>query len=319
MKARYLSFFSYIGTGFRSSEKIWLKEKRNYPDPESVQGVFELALLKLRSHNYPNLLLSSRTDGGVHALNATAHFDLETSESNIYNPADITFRVNKYFFKNEICVSVKNTIRVNDDFNARFNAKSRTYLYRLAILKNNFPRPAENLSIASYIPLEEWKRCHFLRIENFDIDRFREGAQEFLGIHDFTTFKKFDKETQTKHNRRSIHSIEITPGRPQVSSFTEQQGSYFDYYDIKIHGRAFVHNQIRRMLGALVGAAAGKISTQDIRLMLQIPSKNSWLSHLHSQPAYGLYLCDVEYDPQELIYDPERKISTRFVVEDESD
>ncbi|CAH0718772.1 unnamed protein product, partial [Brenthis ino] len=60
MKARYLTFFSYIGTKFRASEKIWLKDRRNYPDPSSIQGVMEIALLKLKPVNYPNLVLSSR-------------------------------------------------------------------------------------------------------------------------------------------------------------------------------------------------------------------------------------------------------------------
>lgn len=88
MRARYLTFFSYIGTKFRykifaniqnhlftlnisllfylliilfrSSEKIWPKGDRNYPDPESIQGLMEIGLLKLRPLNYPNLTLSSR-------------------------------------------------------------------------------------------------------------------------------------------------------------------------------------------------------------------------------------------------------------------
>ncbi|CAH2218093.1 jg25934 [Pararge aegeria aegeria] len=157
MKARYLTFFSYIGTKFRSSEKLWLKEGRNYPDPESVQGLMELALLKIRPLNYPNLTLSSRTDGGVHALKSSAHFDLERKGEDVFESNYVTYEMNKYFFKNDISIIVRTCLRVNDNFSARFNALSRTYLYRLAVLKPEVASK-DKTTIASYIPIEEWKR-----------------------------------------------------------------------------------------------------------------------------------------------------------------
>lgn len=70
------------------------------------------------------------TDGGVHALNASAHFDLERPGDKIYDTAYIVNHVNNFFSKNQLSIFVKKCIRVNDDFHARFNAISRTYLYR---------------------------------------------------------------------------------------------------------------------------------------------------------------------------------------------
>lgn len=303
MKARYLTFFSYIGTGLRSSEKIWLKEGRHYPDPQSVQGLMEIALLKFKSLNYPLFILSSRTDGGVHALNSSAHFDLEKYGGSIYEPNNITYQLNKYFFKNNISIYVKKCLRVSDDFNARRKAISRTYLYRLAVIKKDIVIP-EYVSIASYIPIEEWKRCHFLRLHNFDIEKFKEGAKYFAGYHDFTTFKRFDKLQQHKHNRRTIYSIEVKPGRPTVTSYTHSQESIFDYWDIEIKGRSFVHNQIRRMIGTLISVATGKLPAEEIKVMLQVPSKHSWHPFIQNCPPDGLYLCNVEYNPEDLIYKP---------------
>lgn len=59
------------------------------------------------------------------------------------------------------------------------------------------------------------------------------------------------------------------------------------------------------MIGALVGAAMGKIEPEDIKVMLQVPSKHSWPTRLATLPPHGLYLCNVEYDPKDLILDNE--------------
>ncbi|CAH0718770.1 unnamed protein product, partial [Brenthis ino] len=304
MKARYLTFFSYIGTKFRASEKIWLKDRRNYPDPSSIQGVMEIALLKLKPVNYPNLVLSSRTDGGVHALNSCAHFDLIRRGENIFDTHFITYEMNKFFFKNEISIFVRKSVRVNDDFNARFAATSRTYLYRLAILKPDIEVEDNGVGLGTFIPIEEWKRCHFIRLKNFDIQRFKDGAKYFEGYHDFTTFKKFDKLKQNKQNRREIKSIVVKPGKACTINCLSKQNNYFDYWDIEIVGRGFVHNQIRRMIGTLITVAIGKLELNDIKVMLQVPSKHSWHTFIQNCPPDGLYLANVSYNPEDLIYTP---------------
>lgn len=265
----------------------------------------EIGLQRLKSLNYPNLTLSSRTDGGVHALNTSAHVDLDKFGTGIYNTDSITYHLNKFFFKSNTSIFVRRCIRVRDDFNARYNAISRTYLYRLAVLKSDVILP-ENTTIASCIPIEEWKKCHFNRIRDFDIEKFKEGAKYLVGYHDFTTFKKFDKLKEYKHNRRQINSITVRPGRPVVTSYTSERDNAFDYWDIEINGRAFVHNQIRRMVGALCSVAIGKLAPSDIKLMLQIPSKHSWHSFIQTGPPDGLYLCNVEYKPEDLVYHEEQ-------------
>ncbi|XP_063377812.1 tRNA pseudouridine synthase-like 1 [Cydia fagiglandana] len=299
MKARYLTFFSYIGSTFRSSEKLWFKDGKNYTDTESVQGRLELALLGLRSLNYPNVVLSSRTDGGVHALNSSAHFDLDRYGSKIYEPHQVTFKLNKHFLKTETPIYVKDCLRVSDNFHARFKALSRTYLYRLAVLKPEVKLP-EFSSIAQHIPIEEWRRCHFIRAPGFDIERFKAGCEQFVGLHDFTTFKRFDKLKQHKHNRRELKHILVRPGTPLVTSYPRD--SVWDYWDVEFKARAFVHNQIRRMMGTLISVAVGKLPADEIKVMLQVPSKHSWYNFIQNCPPQGLYLCNVEYNPEDLVY-----------------
>ncbi|XP_028172181.1 tRNA pseudouridine synthase-like 1 [Ostrinia furnacalis] len=301
MKARYLAFFSYIGTRFRSSEKLRVKGKSQYPDPDSVQGMIEMGLYKLKSLNYPQITLSSRTDGGVHALCSSAHFDLDRYGAKIYDPPHICYVLNKYFYNTNSSIFVKKCLRVPDDFNARFKALSRTYLYRLAVLKKDKVLP-EHSCIASHIPIEEWKRCHFTRLSNFDIEKLKEGAKYLVGYHDFTTFKKFDKLKQNKSNRRELYSVAVRPGAPLVTSHSQAEESIFDHWEVEFRGRAFVHNQIRRMMGTLISCAIGKLPPEEIKVMLQVPSKHSWHTFIPSCPPDGLYLCKVEYNPQDLVY-----------------
>ncbi|XP_050671637.1 tRNA pseudouridine synthase-like 1 isoform X2 [Leptidea sinapis] len=265
----------------------------------------EIALHKLHPCNYPQVILSSRTDGGVHALNSSAHIDLERPDDKIYASDSVVSTLNKFFFKNNISIFIKDLIRVNDNFNARHSALSRTYLYRLAVTKPGIDLPTQS-SLLQHIPVEEWKRCYFIRRRGFDIERLKEGAKYFVGYHDFTTFKKFDKLTQHKHNRRMVYSIDVRESQPCVTGYSSSHQTCMEYWDIEIRGRSFVHNQIRRMVGTLIAVANGKIRPEDIKLMLQIPSKHSWHSFIEAIPPDGLYLCNVEYDPQDLIYNPER-------------
>jgi len=54
------------------------------------------------------------------------------------------------------------------------------------------------------------------------------------------------------------------------------------------------------MVGALISVAAGHISIEDIRYMLENPSEHSWNKRIVVVPPHGLYLTDVEYDPLEM-------------------
>lgn len=101
------------------------------------------------------------TDAGVHAFHSTLHTDLERLPGSHYQPQSITLCLNKYFRNNDVPIRALKTYLVPNDFNCRFKAISRTYLYRLCVIKTT----CENLSIARgvcHIPMEETNRCMFL-------------------------------------------------------------------------------------------------------------------------------------------------------------
>lgn len=49
------------------------------------------------------------------------------------------------------------------------------------------------------------------------------------------------------------------------------------------------------MVASLIAVAQGKVSSSDIKLMLEVPSHRSWNDKIQTVPAHGLYLCEVEY------------------------
>jgi tRNA U38,U39,U40 pseudouridine synthase TruA len=55
------------------------------------------------------------------------------------------------------------------------------------------------------------------------------------------------------------------------------------------------------MVGALISVAAGHISIEEIRYMLENPSKHSWNNRITVAPPCGLYLVSVEYDPLDIV------------------
>lgn len=64
------------------------------------------------------------------------------------------------------------------------------------------------------------------------------------------------------------------------------------------------------MIGTLISVAIGKLEPRDVQVMLRIPSKHSWHTFIQNCPPDGLYLCNVEYDPEHLVYNPDRCTQT---------
>lgn len=94
-----------------------------------------------------------RTDAGVHALNSAVVVDLERMNGKLYDCNYITTTLNDSFELASQQMRVNRTEIVTNSFNERLNVvKSRTYLYRLGIIK-------PHLDINSKI--EEKSRCYF--------------------------------------------------------------------------------------------------------------------------------------------------------------
>ncbi|MET0867332.1 MAG: tRNA pseudouridine(38-40) synthase TruA [Pseudorhodoplanes sp.] len=243
---RYKLILEYDGAPYRG----WQYQA----DVPSVQGALEDAIEKFDGQRL-TIQGAGRTDAGVHALGQVAHCDLRGD----HEPGKVRDALNFYLRPQPVAVLAAE--RVSDDFNARFSARKRHYLYRIV---NRRPDLALDLGRA-------WRVGRPL-----DIEAMREGAKRLLGHHDFTTFRS--TECQSKSPVKTLDQLDI-----------EADGGTVDVF---VSARSFLHNQVRSMVGSIVHVGEGKWSPDDVTRILQARDRT-----LCGQvaPAEGLYLVKVDY------------------------
>ena len=111
---------SYVGSEFSG----WQIQKQK----RTIQGEIENALKKIFKNQKINLIGSGRTDSGVHAYGQVANVSLETqmSDKELINALNGNLKDDIY---------ISNCIGVDEEFNSRFSAIKREYVYK--IMNNN--------------------------------------------------------------------------------------------------------------------------------------------------------------------------------------
>lgn len=225
----------------------------------AVQDVIETALgticgQPVRIHG------AGRTDGGVHALGQSAHFDVPPSAR---LPAEAwTNPINAYL---PPAVRVLRSRQVPDDFHSRFDATGKEYHYVLQ------PGPV-------FHPLLRDRAWHCP--SPMDLDLLREAWMLFQGRHDF----------------RCFCAGRIAPERSTIRtlSFLDIQ-SQRSVHRLIVRGNGFLFRMVRCLVGSVVRVARGRSSLDQIRRGLEgIPLPR------HAAPAEGLYLVRVFYPPGRL-------------------
>ncbi|XP_059749534.1 tRNA pseudouridine synthase-like 1 isoform X5 [Balaenoptera ricei] len=173
VRARYLVYFQYLGTGFNGVAAV-----RGAQHAIGVQNYLEEAAERLNSVVPVKFTISSRTDAGVHALSNAAHLDVQRrSGLPPFSPEVLLEALNTHL--RHPAIRVLQAFRVPSHFHARHAAASRTYLYRLV---TGCRRPDQ-------LPVFERNRCWALRADCLDVAAMREAAQHLLGTHDFRAFQ----------------------------------------------------------------------------------------------------------------------------------
>jgi tRNA pseudouridine38-40 synthase len=149
--ARYQLTLSYDGTDFFGSQR---QAKRR-----TVQGELEDALRKL-GWSGRSILISGRTDTGVHATGQVASFDLDWSHAD----GDLVRALN---------ATLPADMAVRGVHHPRFDATSRRYRYKL------FCQTLRD-------PIRE--RYAWRVISDIDESALVSSAKIFLGAHDFSAF-----------------------------------------------------------------------------------------------------------------------------------
>src|SRR5829696_719975 len=198
---------------------------------------------------------AGRTDAGVHALGQVAHFDL----TNNWDTDTVRDAINAHLRPHPIAVLAAE--QVADDFDARFSAVRRRYVYRI-------------INRRADLTLERDRAWRVAR--ELDASIMHEAAQRLVGKHDFTTFRA--AECQAHSPVKTLDTLDV-----------ERRG---DELRVAASARSFLHHQVRSMVGSLVRVGEGRWSADDLAAALAARDRAACGQ---VAPAHGLYLVAVAY------------------------
>ncbi len=245
---RYRIDVEYDGTSYAG----WQRQA----GPHSVQGALEHAVLGF-SGEAITLRGAGRTDSGVHATGQVAHFDLLRD----WPGGKVRDAMNAHLRLTGEAVAIISAAQVPGDFDARFSATARHYLYRIV---NRRAHPALEKNRAWWVPVP------------LDAEIMHAAARQFLGRHDFTTFRS--AQCQASSPVRTLDRLDVT-----------RSG---DLIEIRTSARSFLHNQVRSMVGTLKRAGEGAWSVADALAALEARDRAACGA---MAPPEGLYLTQVDY------------------------
>ena len=246
--ARYQLTLAYDGTDFFGSQRQVSKR--------TIQGELEKALCKL-GWTGRSVLMSGRTDTGVHATGQVASFDLDWSHSdlelaralNAALPADM---------------AVHQARMVHANFHPRYDARFRRYRYKL------FCQPLRH-------PIRE--RFAWRIWPAINGGTLNETVKLFLGTHDFSAFG-----SPTTPRGGTVRTV-MEAGWSQAKE---------DEWHFEVQADAFLYRMVRRLVFVQVALVQGKVSAKAITNSIVEPASAEALP-AGLAPAHGLTLVEVAY------------------------
>jgi tRNA pseudouridine38-40 synthase len=245
---RYAIEVIYNGTAFHGSQV--------QGDTPTVQFSVNSALSTLLRRPIESFG-ASRTDEGVHALCNFYHFDVK-EKLNQHS----AYQLNAIL---PFSVSIRNLYVTSPEFNARFDAISRQYRYRIYKKKNPF--------------LYERAMHYPYMLDRNVLDR---TAAMLMEYHDFETFSK--RNAQTKTFRCTI-----------MHSAWEEHGEELHYV---VEANRFLRGMVRGLVGTQLRAGRGKYDVDEFRRIVE--SKDCRRADF-SPKGFGLYLEKIVYPEAALV------------------
>lgn len=245
---RYRMVVEYDGTPY-----VGWQRQDNGP---SVQSAIEDAILSLTGETV-KVRGAGRTDSGVHAIGQVTHADLARE----WQPYKLRNALNAHLAMAREAVSIVDLVAVSDDFDARFSAIRRHYLYRI-------------ISRKARLALE-YKRAWWVA-KDLDHEQMHAAAQTLVGRHDFTTFRS--THCQAKSPVRTLDRLDVTRNGELI--------------EIRATAQSFLHNQIRSFAGTLKLAGEGRMTPDDVREALEARDRRKCGP---VAPPEGLYFMQVDY------------------------
>lgn len=234
----------YDGSRFRG----WAAQ----PGQRTVQGDLEAALTTILREQV-GLSVAGRTDAGVHAWGQVASFESRSPAG-----GNLARSLNGVLSAD---VAVTAAGPVPDAFDARRDARSRTYCYRV-------------LTRAAPSPFEEGRSLWWPRaIERQALDVC---AAALAGSHDFTAFTPTDSD-HVRFERQILRAEWLSEG---------------DVLCFWVEADAFMRNMVRVLVGTMLEVASGDRTAENFTALLEGAARERGGE---TAPAHGLYLASVRY------------------------
>ncbi len=195
-----------------------------------------------------------RTEVGVHASGQVVSFKIDTDMSII----EIKNYLNRYLPQD---IAVTFAEEMDDRFHASLNAKSKTYLYRVAMGKS---------------PSVFERKYVYHSFKTLDVEAMREAGLALMGKHDF---KYFTTAKRSKSTEKTILDLDI----------------YADDNELQIQLKAndFLHNMPRLIIALLMEIGYGNRPASEMARMLE--ANGAYDPFAPCDPV-GLILEEVSYE-----------------------
>ncbi|WP_229718916.1 tRNA pseudouridine(38-40) synthase TruA [Nocardia jinanensis] len=235
---------SYDGTEFQG----WARQ----PGFRTVQGVLEESLGKVLREPV-QLTVAGRTDAGVHAEGQVAHFDTAAE----VDAGKLVHRMAKFLPKD---VRITGIRTAPAEFDARFSAVRRHYVYRLTTA----PYGADPLTARSVVACRP-----------VDLEAMRTASHALLGLHDFAAFCRRREGATTVRELQRYDWV--------------REGDRLNAY---VSADAFCWSMVRSLVGAVLAVGEGRRTPEWVAGLLAERSRSSSVT---VAPAHGLSLVAVDY------------------------
>jgi tRNA pseudouridine38-40 synthase len=226
---------------------------------------------------------AGRTDAGVHAWGQVANF----STASRMTPAEFARALNALL---PLSVRVRDAEEASPDFDARWHAQAKTYIYRI------YRGPVVPPFLWRYVLHDHG---------SIDVSAMAEAARAFVGEHDFTSFAASSGSEEVDQDRvtqRVIWQSELLAcGLPEgnVRSLLPTDlpwplpGSNELVYVVR--GRSFLRHMVRKIVGTLLEVGHGRLRPSDIPRLIEARDRTR---SGPTAPPQGLCLLGVEYSVQ---------------------
>ncbi len=247
-----------IRLGYRGADFAGFAEQ---PSARTVAGELRRAL-ETALRRPCELTCAGRTDAGVHAL--AQYVSVPVTDEEAALPGTRLMRSLVALTPDDI--SVRGLLRAPAGFSARFDARARSYRYRIVA--------------SDARPVLAWDHAWWFR-GALDVAAMDEAAQALVGEHDFKSFCKASS-AEGKPTCRNVRSLRVRR--------MEEAGEELVALDVT--GNAFLHNMVRTIAGTLVEVGRGHRDAAWVARALEARDRSAAGP---CAPAKGLTFVGVDY------------------------